>query len=298
MTGEALGELRSNGTLPDALGMSLQHSVGEGQPLSEAMRRFPDKFPGEDVALIEAGETTGRLDGNLDRLARYRDERSGAQRALLLKAIYPVALGHLAAFMLPIAHLALKQRFTLANWMVEVASLLVPFWGIVFLVRYLHGFAVWRDRFRKVIDLMPGFGGAARHRRRALFASVLEAAYEAGIPMERSLALAARAAHEPRADGVARAVSAGQPLNVALTGAGVFAPAALSRVANAEEAGEIGKALHFIANEEAEKADDLFKGSMIALGMIVSIVVMGWIAWGVISFYANLYSGIGDYGSV
>ena len=279
--------------LPDGLGTRIQRSVQQGHPLSAALKEFPDQFPSEDVALIEAGEATGHVDGNLDRLAEIHEERTKARRALLARSAYPLALLHFAALILPVAHLASQGRFTTANWLWEALSLLAPLWAIVLVILYLNRFAAWRDRFRAVIDVLPGFGGAARHHRRAIFASVLEAAYEAGVPMDRSLGLAARAAHEPKALRAAEAVSDGNSLALALTNARVLPAATVSRVATGEEAGDIAKTLRFIAEEERSKADAALKASMVALGVLITLVVMGWIAWNVISFYVNLYAGLG-----
>ena len=52
----------------------------QGHPLSAGLKEFPDEFPSEDVALIEAGEATGHLDRNLDRLAEIHEERTRARR--------------------------------------------------------------------------------------------------------------------------------------------------------------------------------------------------------------------------
>jgi len=292
VAGQALDDLRKNGTLPDPPGAALRDIVASGEPLSTALRRFPDAFPEEDVAVVEAGEATGRLDGNLQRLARHYEARAAAIRSHLWRSLYPVALGHFAALIIPVSRLAVRGELTFGNWLRDVLAVLVPCWGLFFAWWYLRRFAVWRARFRKVVERLPGFGAAARHRRRALFASVLEAAYEAGVPVDRSLALAARAAGDTRAAGAADDVAGGQSLTVALTRTGLLGSAALERVATGEEAGEVTEALRFIAQDEAEQADEIFKASVAMLSTILYVAILGLCAWYVISFYVGLYSSV------
>ncbi|MHC4933434.1 MAG: type II secretion system F family protein, partial [Planctomycetota bacterium] len=150
----------------------------------------------------------------------------------------------------------------------------------------------WRARFRRVVDALPGFGNAARRHRRSVFASVLGATYEAGIPLDRGLSLAGRASGLPASEEAARVVGSGQTLTVALGGRGVLSPISLSRLATGETAGEISTALSAIAREEAEAADATFRTSMGALGKLIFLVVALWIAWSVISFYFGLYEGL------
>jgi len=292
VAGEAVSRLRENGTLSRESGDAASRAIAQGRPLSEALAGFPDEFPPEDIAVIEAGEAIGRLDENLETLAHLHDARRQAKRRMLTQALYPICLAHIAAVLLPVAHLAVAQQLSLFNWLRSVATILLPLWGLFFLFRWLSRSAVWRQRFRIVLDLVPGFGAAARHRRRALFATVLEAAYQGGVPVDRSLSLAARAAGEPGAVVAVKAVEAGEPLTGALTRTRIFPTADLSRIATGEEAGEISRVLHHIATEEEAAAEAVSKRSMVALGMIISLVVMGWIAWSVISFYLTLYGPV------
>ena len=67
-------------------------------------------------------------------------------------------------------------------------------------------------------------------------------------------------------------------------------------VATGEEAGDIAKTLAFIAEEESSKADAALKTSMMALGVLLSILVMGWIGWSIISFYVGYFSRYSEFG--
>jgi len=288
---QALGELKKSGALPAPLGAELEAAVARGEPLHKALAAHPDSIPDEDVALVEAGEATGRLEENLERLALLREERTDATRRMLTDIWYPILLFHAAALLIPLASLSAARRLTLGRWAERVVLVLVPAYLLVwFIVFRLERSAVWRERRRKLVALLPGFGNAARHRRRAVFATVLAEAYEAGVPVERAISLAARASRDPSGEAAVRAVGEGQKLTTGLTRARVLPAATLSRLAAAEEAGDLYRTLQSVAADEIAEAQAIFKRSMITLGQIIFLVVAAWIGWFVISFFVKLYS--------
>ena len=293
VAGEAVAKLRANGLIRDPVGAGVAEAVSVGQPLSAGLARFPDQVPASDVALLEAGEATGHLDDNLDRLVHLYDTRRAARRRMLTQTLYPVMLVHIAAFLLPIGRLAMASKLSTGTWLASVLTVLAPFWGLWLLVRWLSRSAVWRARFRRILDLVPGFGAAARHRRRALFATVLETAYQGGLPVDRSLDMAARAAGEPGAQVAAAAVAGGSPLATALAGSGALDQRAVTQLATSEAAGEISQALHRIAAEEAAAADALLQRSVTVAGTLVYLLVVAWIGWSVIAFYWDYFDRIG-----
>jgi type II secretory pathway component PulF len=288
--GEALDALRDNGTLPGAHGFSIVRDVRDGIPMSEALGRFPDTFPAEDVLLVEAGEATGRLSENLDRLAALPDARRRGWRKLLTHAAYPLVVLHFAALLMPVSRLAMAHKLTVPNWLWEVLGTLAPLWGLFLLAFYLRRDATWRARFDAVLERVPGYGAAIRHRRRAIFATVLGAAYEGGVPVTSALSIAGRATHLPAAEGAAQAIDRGDRLADALVPTGIFPKTVLAQIATAEAAGELSEALHRIADEEAELADHTFRRAMTVTGVLISVAILGWIGWFVISFYLDRYA--------
>jgi len=282
---DAVTSLRRNGTVPEKTARPIEAVVGRGETLSTALATLHDEVTAEDVALIEAGETTGRLAENLDRLADIHEARRGALRDVFTWCWYPLLLFHFAVLVIPISRLALQGRLTLFDWLGEVLAVLAPVYAI--------GYLVWRfrrsPRLREVADRVPGFGAALRHRRRALFASVLEAAYEAGVPLSRSVELAGRAVHEPRGIEAGPKIASGTPLAAALSTTGLLDAQSVAQVATAEQAGDIAAALRAIAAEERSLAEHGLKRASVGLAALVAIVVGGWIVVYVISFYLNYY---------
>jgi len=288
---EALGELQASGALPAGLGADLKAAVEKGEPLHAALAAHPDLIPDEDVALVEAGEATGHLEENLERLALLREERKDSVRRMLTDVWYPILVGHAAALLIPVASLSSTGRLTFGRWAERVALVLVPAYFLVWLLVFrLERSAVWRDGRRKLVALLPGFGNAARHRGRAVFTTVLAEAYQAGVPVGRAIRLAARASRDPAGEKAVQAVEKGEKLTTGLTRARILPAATLSRLAAAEEAGDLYRTLHSIAADEIAEAQAIFRRAMVTLGQIFFLLIAAWIAWFVISFFVHMYS--------
>ncbi|MBN0902720.1 type II secretion system F family protein, partial [Pseudomonas aeruginosa] len=56
------------------------------------MRGYPACFDGLFCAMVAAGETSGHLDGVLNRLADYTEQRQQLRARLLQAMIYPIVL--------------------------------------------------------------------------------------------------------------------------------------------------------------------------------------------------------------
>ncbi len=93
-TDEAIDLLQSEshggGVLEEALG-SMKTMVEGGESLSEAMKST-DVFPDFAVQMVEAGETSGRLENTLFRLSRYYAEQKTITEKLRGAVTYPAAM--------------------------------------------------------------------------------------------------------------------------------------------------------------------------------------------------------------
>ncbi|MCZ6571709.1 MAG: type II secretion system F family protein, partial [Planctomycetota bacterium] len=265
-------------------------------PLSQALAAHVSDVTPEELAIVEAGETSGRLDQNLDRLARLREVRQVETKRFWTSITYPLIVFHVAALLIPWTQTMMNEGFagfTIGVWLARVLFILVPVYGAVILWHVMSRSPVWRRRQRALVEALPGFGSAARHRRRAVFTSVLGAAYEAGVPLLRSTELAGNAARVAKREQIVAKIGDGQPLAVSVAGAGILKPGTISLLATAEQAGELGPALDRVAAEETLAANEILTRSLLAAGKIVYFLVAAWIVYFVFTFYANYFSGLG-----
>ena len=247
-------------------------------------------MPAEDVALVEAGEATGNLDRTLERLADRHEARRAARRRLLTDTSYPLLVFHLAAFLTPLpTGVAKDGRVFGPTWFWTMLAILLPFYAAVGTAIVLQRTAGGRAFLRRVIDLLPGFGHAARRRRLADFAEVLHAAYEAGMPLDRALALAGSATHDPRADAASRDVAGGRTLREALGAAGILPAPLLGAVAVGEKAGELGKVLERIAREESDAAEHIHRRATMVAAKGFYLAVAAWVVYYCVSTMMGYY---------
>ena len=289
---EAIANLRASGSLTGSAGDSVNASIQAGSTLADALRRAPGTFLPEEIALIAAGEETGRLDAILDRLAEIRDESQQARSRFLTQIGYPLLIFHVAALAMPIGLVTLLTgRLNLTLTTTITVILVGGFWGAVLFGVGLMRTSVGRAKVRAFGEAVPGLGAAIRHRRQALFATVLEAAYESGISIDRGLTLAADASDTERAREAARLVAGGQPVGKALPASGALPGHLAARVANAELAGEMSLELRRIATEE-------FQAARTSLDRTIGIVTKGVYALLVVATLFYALTVLGSVGSL
>ncbi len=79
----------------------VEKSVKEGQTLSASLARFPKLFSSFDIAMVQTGESVGRLEDALGQLVKYLEEREALAskvRAALSYPIFMVAMGIATVF--------------------------------------------------------------------------------------------------------------------------------------------------------------------------------------------------------
>src|SRR5258706_4914434 len=74
----------------------LLRDLASGCTLTDALRQLGDWLPEFDIALLHAGEQSGRLEACLRALADYYTERSQLARQMFSNLAYPVFLLHFA----------------------------------------------------------------------------------------------------------------------------------------------------------------------------------------------------------
>lgn len=172
-----------------------------GEPLCQGMKQIGNWMPTFDLALLEAGERSGRLDQCFRLLAEYYRERAQLARQVLLNVLYPVALLHLAVFIFPTEQLAaLVWRGESASFLLKKLSLLGPVYAVAALAVYLSQGGrseLWRSFVEKLTRAVPLLGTARRDLALARLAAALEALLNAGVPIIEAWQVAAAASGSP-----------------------------------------------------------------------------------------------------
>src|SRR5882724_1309561 len=187
--------------------------LAHGYTFAESLRRVAQWLPGFDIALLEAGEQSGRLEACFRLLADYYRDRAQLARQMIADLAYPVVLFHLAIFIFPFA-----QFFTSENWvayLTQTFGVLIPIYVVLALMIYAaqsrHG-ENWRAWFETILRPIPVLGTARHYLALSRLAAALEALLGAGVTVIEAWELAAAASGSL---ALVRAVAAWRPRVVA-----------------------------------------------------------------------------------
>jgi type II secretory pathway component PulF len=276
----------------DVLGAEARQRVGGGASLADLLA---DAVAGGrsaplDRALLIAGESSGRLESVLERLADRHEATARRRSELVRLLLYPMLVAHIGALAAALPDLLRGRPGAAALW---ALALLGPAW---------LGWW-WVQRLFAPQGTVRGGDPSGPARRARGTGAVLDAdhdallaladAHDAGLPLDRAALLAASAGAGGRVaeDLVAgaRAVAAGRSLASAWK---ATPPHVADELATGEAAGDLARACRHGAARLADEAAS-WRAHWRAILPVVAILVLGAVvAWRVIGFYRGLYESI------
>lgn len=271
--------------------------IAAGYTFSESVRRAGDWLPEFDIALLEAGERSGRLDACFRLLADYYSDRGRMAREMIVDLAYPAFLLHFAVFILPFA-----QLFTTGDWltyMLKTFGILIPIYMVIALLIYAaqggHG-EVWRSGFERIVGLLPILGRARREMALARLAMALEALISAGVSIIEAWELAATVSGSPAlrrtVHGWHADVQAGQTPAEAINASGKFPDLFANQYASGEISGKLDEVLHRLHHYYQEEGTRKLRAVAQWTPRIAYLIVALAIAWQVIKFWSAYFQEI------
>ena len=168
--------------------------IQKGCTFTESFQHAGQWLPAFDIALIDAGERSGRLDASFKLLADYYNDRARIARQMIGDLAYPVLLFHFAIFIV-----AFLQFIQSGNWLIYLL-IPIPIYAIVALLIYAgqnkHGEA-WRSWVESVLHRVPVLGTGRRYLALSRLSTALEALLGAGVTIVEAWELAATASGSP-----------------------------------------------------------------------------------------------------
>ena len=292
---------------PPARGLSraldqIATRLESGSTFSEALRSLGHWVPDFDIALIEAGERSGRLDQVCKLLAKAYQDRARLFNQVLLWLIYPAVLFHFAFLIMPISRLvALFHGGSVAGFVVRKALFFVPFYGAVVLVVFAcqgsHG-RTWRSLLESLGRLVPIFGKAQRALVLARFSLALDSLLSAGVVSTRAWPLAAAASGSPalerEIDRWIPRFAEGEPAGDIILRSRAFPQHFSSIYTTAELSGQIDDALPRLSRHYQEEGLRLMKfAAGLLTGLIYGAVMLAAV-YQIMSFWLGHYGAILD----
>ncbi len=178
--------------------VAVKEDLDQGSTFTEALRRRGDWLPSFDLALLEAGERSGRVDACCHLLAEYYRERAQMMRKVASDLAYPFFLVHAAVFLFPFP--ALFVSGDILGYLTQALGILLPLYGAVALLVYAcqgrHG-EWWRSTLEQIFGMIPVLGPARRSLAIARLSAALEALVNAGVSILNAWELAGTASGSP-----------------------------------------------------------------------------------------------------
>ncbi len=276
----------------------LLDELAKGATLAESLQLL-GWLPAFDLALVEAGERSGRLDACFRLLADYYNDRATLARQVIADLIYPVALFHMAVFIFPFAQFFLSGN--LPAYLAKTFGVLIPIYLLAGLAIYAtqgkHG-EKWRARIESLLRRIPMLGTARHYLALSRLAAALEALNSAGVNVLAAWDLAAAASGSPALRRAVQAwkprVAAGQMPSEAVRACPLFPEMFANLYASGEVSGKLDDSLrhlHRVYNEDGARKLHAFAQWTPRL---VYLLVALMIAFKVVQFWLGYFNEINN----
>jgi type IV pilus assembly protein PilC len=294
--------------------VAVRKDVEAGLSLSDSMARHPKVFSPLFVAMTQAGETGGVLEGSLVRVADQLQKDAALKRQVKSAMVFPslvmvVAVGvmlALVAFLIPVfegvfkefgGHLpALTQvsvdmsHFVTKDWW---ALIIIPIVVVVAFMQWKKttwGRKQW-DHFRLHVPMK--IGAIVQQVAVARWSRTLASLTAAGVPLLQALEITGRtggnsAVHEAM-EGVIASVKRGGTIAAPLAQAPIFPSMVTHMVGVGEETGALDAMLDKVAEFYEDQVEASVKALTSIMEPIMIIVIGGMVGFIVISMYLPLF---------
>jgi type II secretion system protein F len=241
----------------------MQGDIRAGQPLSEALAKFPREFAPLYSNMVRAGEVSGKLAAVMERLADFMEKEQVRRSQVMAALTYPMVLISVAIsaviFLLTFAIPKLTPVFkdmgsdlpTPTVMLLGISGFVGKYWWIILLViaGIVIGFRSWvntqsgRHTFDNMRMRMPLFGPLVRKIVSARLVRTLGTLLGGGVPILEAMDIAATALGNVIATEALLAarggVRQGETLHEAMERAGTFLPVVTHMTAVGEETGRL-----------------------------------------------------------
>ena len=269
----------------------------DGATFSESLQASTRQVPVFDLALIQAGEQSGRLDAIFRLLAGFYEERARNLRQMLADLAYPALLFHFAIFILPFPALFLTGD--VRAYLTQVLGVLVPIYSVILLGIWVsqsqHGDA-WRSWFERIVSVIPVVGEARRDLALARLAAALSALLAAGVNILQAWELAAAASGSP---ALRRAVASWEPQLEAGRTPGdlieetrAFPHLFATHYRTGEVSGSLDQSIGHLHQIYFEEGTNRFRTLARWVPRIVYLSVVFMVAWRILQFWFGYFGQI------
>jgi type IV pilus assembly protein PilC len=288
-------------------------SIEGGSSLSIAIGRYPEVFSRTYQALVAAGESSGKMDEILKRLAETMEAQRELNSKLKAAMVYPVIVvfAMVGVFIILMVYVVPKladmyksmnvplpivtqMMITVSNFMVNFLPLvLLGIAGIIILIRWFLKSPQGRFFMAELMFRLPVFGKINKQKDYAQFSRTLSLLISSAVPIVDSLNIVSTimSSNELKSAVIdaSRQVEKGNSLSNYFKTNKLF-PSLLSQMAGVgEETGKMDEVLERVAVYYESEVDNLVKGLSSALEPVILVMLGGMVGFLIISIITPIY---------
>jgi len=285
---------------------AIRQSVSEGKGLGEGFAQFPNVFDRVFINMVRAGESSGKLDVVLMRIADFLEARLKLKNKVVGAMTYPIIMVVVGTLILGVIFVKVVPQITQifadmrkalplpTQILIAISNFLqlyVEYIAVAIIVSAMALFAyiktpVGRATKDRLILRVPILGDLTRKVAVARFAKTLGTLLQSGVPMLTALQITRNVVdHAVFEDIVEQAgvmVGEGRPLAYSLKQSRQFPPIVVHMVAVGEKTGELETMLNNIGNDYENQVDTslgaltslLEPMMMLGMAVVVGFIVM------------------------
>lgn len=276
-----------------------REAIERGETFSEAIAHSRGQVPEFDLALLYAGENSGRLDDCFQSLSEYyrtRAENIRETRGLLM---YPAVVVHAAAFIMPFP--ALFQSGDIIAYAKASFGVLLPIYVLLMVLSWAFNSTranAIRRGIEQLVRMVPLMGAGLKSLAISKFCLALEALLNAGVSMTQSWTIASKASGSPAliadVETFPDAMDRGQTPSEWIEQSSYFPELFRMSYTTGEASGRLDENLKRLKRIYEEEGNRKIQTFAKWLPKLIWLGIMLALAYYIVSFWTGYFSGILD----
>ncbi len=276
----------------------LVNSLDCGYAFTEALA-LSGRWPELDLAILQAGEESGRLEQTFRMLEQYYRDRASLFGNVVRSLGYPIFVLHALVFIPPFPHFFISGDLTL--YLSQTFGILIPAYVVIAAVIWLFQTGRgerWQMLVERVFRFVPFLGSARRQLALARLAMALDALLNAGVSIVPAWKLAASASGSPTLKNTVNRweseIDSGESPGELLATTNQFPEVFCNLYRTGEQAGRLDDSLKRLYRYYREQGERNMHTAAVWGPRLVYFIILGVVAYYVISFWSNYFSQIMD----
>lgn len=291
----------------------IQHLVENGSTLSDALATFPKIFDSLYVAMVAAGEASGKLDSILIKLVTYIEKAAKIKNQVKSAMAYPIivifvaviVIAGLLAFVVP----TFAQQYEdtgrdlpdLTQMVIDLSTNFSQNWHIycVLVTAFFFIFRIWvnTDNGRAIFDASilnaPGLGILLKKIAVGRFCSTMASMLSSGVNLLEALSICAASSGNRTIEdfvlSIRKNLEEGATFSDSLSVGGLFPDMVISMVTVGESTGALDEMLMKVSEFYEEEVDLAVQTLLSMIEPVMIVIIGGLVGFIVIAMYLPVF---------